>query len=367
MYFQTRGLLLALRAGEPARLVQLLLLEINNLSFVGGRDRRIARIWQLIEGLLRHSDSPHLSAQVSFTCGMEGFLAGRWRAAREHLDRSEEMLRQHCVAVAAELPVVQMFGLASLFYLGEIRELGRRLPAVLQEVREYGDRLMARQLSLFQLVLVRLAADNAREAEAGWREVQTRLPADGFWVDHYLATQSGVWLKLYGGDGEGAWKLVSERWPAYAGSQLRYMQKIRVDMHLLRAAAALAAARTTPDPGPLLRLAAREVHQVEAEKPPWGDALARLLRAGLACARGDTAGARALLADAVRRLEEVDMGLHAAAARRRLGQLTGGEEGRKLIEEADAWMAAQQVRNPARMTVLLAPDCARSSATAALG
>jgi hypothetical protein len=49
------------------------------------------------------------------------------------------------------------------------------------------------------------------------------------------------------------------------------------------------------------------------------------------------------------------MALYAAAARRRLGELVGGAAGRALVEGADAWMASQQVRNPARMTNLLAP------------
>ena len=53
--------------------------------------------------------------------------------------------------------------------------------------------------------------------------------------------------------------------------------------------------------------------------------------------------------------EAVDMGLFAAAARRRLGTLLGGDAGRALIAQADAWMAAQEVRNPARMAAGLAP------------
>ena len=51
------------------------------------------------------------------------------------------------------------------------------------------------------------------------------------------------------------------------------------------------------------------------------------------------------------------MRLHAAAARRRLGGLIGGEAGRALVAEADAWMAGQ-VRNPPRTTAMLAPGFA---------
>jgi hypothetical protein len=57
------------------------------------------------------------------------------------------------------------------------------------------------------------------------------------------------------------------------------------------------------------------------------------------------------------------MGLHAACARRRLGEVLGGHAGRDLLAEADAWMAGQQIKNPGRMAAVLAPgfDKARSS------
>jgi eukaryotic-like serine/threonine-protein kinase len=54
------------------------------------------------------------------------------------------------------------------------------------------------------------------------------------------------------------------------------------------------------------------------------------------------------------------MGLFAASARRQLGESRGGDEGRVLIEQADAWMRAQSIRNPARMATCLAPGFARA-------
>jgi hypothetical protein len=45
----------------------------------------------------------------------------------------------------------------------------------------------------------------------------------------------------------------------------------------------------------------------------------------------------------------------AAAARWRLGQLTAGEDGARLVAEARSWLESQGVRNPARMVGMLAP------------
>ena len=47
--------------------------------------------------------------------------------------------------------------------------------------------------------------------------------------------------------------------------------------------------------------------------------------------------------------------LHAAAMRRRQGEILGGDQGRALLRAADASMQRQKVANPERMTDLLAP------------
>ena len=80
-----------------------------------------------------------------------------------------------------------------------------------------------------------------------------------------------------------------------------------------------------------------------------------LLQAGIASLEGRTALAVNHLRDAAGRFENADMRLYAAVARRRLGALEADAPGRDLQRQADEWMAAQQIRNPAAMTRMLAP------------
>jgi hypothetical protein len=49
------------------------------------------------------------------------------------------------------------------------------------------------------------------------------------------------------------------------------------------------------------------------------------------------------------------LALYAAAARRRSGELAGGDEGRASVAAADAQMAAEQIRRPERITAMLLP------------
>jgi hypothetical protein len=51
----------------------------------------------------------------------------------------------------------------------------------------------------------------------------------------------------------------------------------------------------------------------------------------------------------------LDMGLYAASARRRRGELMGDREGAALINDADQWIEQQGIRNGIRITNMLAP------------
>lgn len=50
------------------------------------------------------------------------------------------------------------------------------------------------------------------------------------------------------------------------------------------------------------------------------------------------------------------MTVHAAVARRRLGELAGGTEGSRRIAEVDALLVAQDIRAPERFARLYLPE-----------
>ena len=95
--------------------------------------------------------------------------------------------------------------------------------------------------------------------------------------------------------------------------------------------------------------------RLEREAMTWIAPLVSLLRAATAHAEGDRARASAALREAIECATAADMSLHAWCARRQLGCLIGGEEGDRLVAEADAAMQAEGVRAPARMATMLVP------------
>ncbi len=116
-------------------------------------------------------------------------------------------------------------------------------------------------------------------------------------------------------------------------------------MFQMRAYAALMVARTVTDPRPLLRSAVRDARRIRCGGPRWSEGLSWLIQGGVARARGNAAGARALAAAALARFEALHVGLYAAAARHRRGEILSGEEGQTLAAQAKAWMTGQQIRN----------------------
>ena len=122
----------------------------------------------------------------------------------------------------------------------------------------------------------------------------------------------------------------------------------------LRARLALATA-TGKITQPRLRLAEKLAGKIERENTAYANPMATLVRAAVAHRRGDGASAINLLEKAVRDFETSHMQLYATVARRRLGELVGGDRGRELLAKTDMWMTKQMIKNPAKMTNLLAP------------
>lgn len=136
-----------------------------------------------------------------------------------------------------------------------------------------------------------------------------------------------------------------------------HAQQVRVAVGQIRAQSALSAAVTEANPEPYLRDAEWVIRRLERERMPWPRAEAILLRAGVARIRRRTEDAIALFSKAAESFDTLDMRVVAAVARRRLGELLGGDEGRALILAADAVMTSQGVRNPRCMARLYSPEC----------
>jgi hypothetical protein len=232
-----------------------------------------------------------------------------------------------------------------------------RFPALIAEARERGDLYAEMNLSTYILAVVRLAADEADRAREEVERAAEGWSRLGYHVQHNDRVSAAVLIDLYRGDGPTAWDRITRHWPTLARSLLLRVQFIRVAMLGLRARCALAAASAAGHAGGsvYLRAASRDADRLARERSPWAEAQASSTRAGLAALRGRGDEAVGHLRAASDRFRACDMALCAATTDRRLGALLGGEEGRSLVNQADAWLIAQAVRRPDRVADLFAP------------
>jgi hypothetical protein len=353
--YQTRNLLLALRAGEPYRIARSLALEAGFVATVGRTTtRRTSNLLAMAGALAQRAGNPHALGLVSLANGLVAYLEGRWKDTLAPFERAESIFRASCIGVAWELDTAQVFYLSSLSYLGELAALSRRLPLIRKEAEERADLYALSWLDLFLTPVAQMAADEADEARRELREQRKHLSQQGFYLQHANALYREGEVELYRGDGKAAWQRATELWPALAGSLLHRVQHLRMCTCHLRARSALAVAAVGRDPR-LLAAAEGDARRLEREKRDDARGWAKLVWAGIAAARGTPARAASLLAEAAVDLDTAGMGHYAAAARRRLGEVVGGEQGGALVVSADSWMSGQNIHNPARMTAMLAP------------
>jgi len=95
--FQSRHLLLALRAGEPYRIARALALEAVQIAASGVRSRnRALQLAQKAEELAQRVANPHAIGLALWARGLIAYLAGHWRNASELCERAAEVLRDEC-------------------------------------------------------------------------------------------------------------------------------------------------------------------------------------------------------------------------------------------------------------------------------
>ena len=356
-YFQSRGLLLALDAGEPHRIARALAVEASYSSASGGATAaRTAELLRVMQALAKRLDDPTSLAWAAGAEGITAALEGRWKVGHEAAERAEIIFEERCYGAAWEVASMRWISLWSLAYRGELGELSRRVPERLREAKERGDLYASMCHSIGLANLFWLAADDPTQARERNREALRAWSQRKFHVEHWWAMLSERQIDLYNGDGEAAWNGVEEQWPALSGSLLLMVQLTKLEALHLRARAALLLATQQPaQRRALLKSALADTVKIEKEAMPWSNPLAALLRAGAAMIEGEPARARPLLQEAITGLDRANMALYAAAARYRRGHLLGGDEGRRLVVEAEQWLTKQGVVNRAKMVGMLAP------------
>jgi len=358
-WFQQRFLLLSLRTGERRRLIRGLVCEAVLIAAGGSRTRtRTLALLTRLGALGATVDRPYERGWIALAGALCAYLGGDYARMMECAAGALPELERAGFSSSWELDTMRVMLITSQFMTGRTREMIGRSEEFIRAARDRGDHYEGTLLrtgipSYAWLVRgdARTARLMAKEAVAGWSK-------RGTIVHTVLDLSAQAAIDLYEDpDGDAAWRRTRAAWQGLRDAFLLSYQIGRVSNLELRARATVAAARGAPASQTRLlwRAAEKDVVALEREAMPPSAPLAAVIRAALQHQRGDAPGCVRLLREGAAGFDAANMALHAQAARRRLGELLGGDEGRTLVTAADAWMSTQAIAEPARMAALLVP------------
>jgi eukaryotic-like serine/threonine-protein kinase len=354
--FQSRHVLLALECGEPYRIARAVALEACYVATGGGKGQwRTAKLIEVAAELARKLDHPHAIGLASLAEGAGTYFEGHWARARLLLERTEEIFRDRCSGVTWETTAARLLLHGSLFQLGQIAVLAKRLPLLIDEAELRGD-LFASAIYRFHSASVYCAADNPERGLRQVDEAVERWSKSDYHLQHALALGAKGQLLLYQGRAADALAQLEGDRESLEDSYLLKTQTLRVENLYLRARILIALAREDPKrKKTALAAAAKDAEGIEKEGMRWATPLSKLVNAAIAEHRGDADTARREYEGAISSLVAAGMAMKAACARLRLGDVIGGDEGRALTNLALDTMAEQNVREPRRFADALVP------------
>lgn len=353
---QARHMRVAFAGGEPHRIARAMLMEVAYRFAPGSRGGNAARrVLADADALAARLGNPaNLVGQRALVLGLGGVLEGRWSDAEESCRRAEAVLRERGSGVAWELSSARLMHLWALWYLGRLPAISERLPALLREASDRGDLYATTSYSTFFTPMEHIREDRVDRARAMASTALARWSQQGFHFQHYFRWFAGVQIELYAGDAEAALEVVERSWKDLKASLLLSVQQMRIEALHIRARAELAVGAPRGD-ARLLKTVERRARRIEKERSGWGEGLARLLRAGVAAARRDRAGAARIAREAAVLLEQRSMALYAGAARLMAASMLEGDDAATVRVEVEADMRARGIANPLRMAAMLAP------------
>jgi hypothetical protein len=248
-----------------------------------------------------------------------------------------------------------------MLHTGDFEALGRRARECLREAEELGDRYIATTLRTNVMPVVWMLIDKPDQARQDSADAIRQWSKDPGWhIQHWCDFFGQGHVDLYLGEGARALERLQRGWPKIKKAHLMRIATQRLQTTQLVAHCALNAAEQAKPAarGELLLLAERQRRRLMREPGDWPAALTTHLGAGIANLRGERERAVELLYEAERRFLKVDMMMMLASVRSRLGALVGGDEGKRLAQQAEQFFKSQRVARPERWIAAMIPGCA---------
>jgi hypothetical protein len=355
-YYQALHLRMALAAKEPSRVCRALAAEAIYVS-LGGKERgRASRLLESAREWGARADE-RAKGVATYSEGVVAFMFGEWSRALDLCQKGEEILRGSCTGVQWELDTTMLYIISALCNTGHLQEAAVRTQRHIDEATSRADLYALTILRAGGAHVLRLARDEPHLVESDVASVMSTWPARPLSIPRYWELSALTNADLYVGAAERALARFRD-WDAQIARSLPMrVQVTRIRMRHARARAllAVAAGSRRPELGRVLL----DADAIEGEGAGWALGLATALRAGVAATQGDGEACARLLQLGEKQLQNAGMLLESKVLAHARARRSAGANGADPPNEAEAWMAAQGIKNPSAFCEAYAPGLSR--------
>lgn len=353
-------LIYASKRGDAADRVRALGFHAHNQGLIAPASARVNDMLAQTVQLAQRDGRPEMLGFAELMQGTNAYHHETCRKARDHFERARKSLRE-CTGVEWEHDATNIYDQLSALYAGDYTYIARTTPSLLDQALRKRRVWAATMLSGFAGMMAWLTNDDVR----GYR--QKLSEARGLWQPGEDAGWPGMLLlyaeallAIYTAEPVRAFETFAAEHESARRTPISRMAltgALGYATHRGRcAAAALGSTSLSPAQRQQLVAALKEsIGMLKRRGMTRSQGMGAMLEAALAAAHGQDRKAAEELRAAVAKFDQAEARMHAAAARRRLGQMIGGTEGRELVTGGEAFMREQGVQELEPMTELNCP------------
>jgi hypothetical protein len=349
--FAAHALPLALRAGEPKRLVNALASEAIYTVMMNGQQghARAGEIRDSINGLSASLEDPYVLGVVRLTAALCAYWSGQWNRVVEQATKAEELFSQRVAGGTWEATLARSIRHTVAIHAGALPQLSATVPRALLDAQGRSDRYAELDL-MRSSVATQLLRDQPDQALAELARIDALMRRFPITSINHLVASANVSTYLYTENFAEAKRQLDTRWEGCRKVGLHHFPLMRLNQLGMNADCVRA------DPTRSPRRRADELHRLSqrAAREPvsWASALARAIEGAAHGLLGDRARAFSALDQASELYEAVGMSLGAACARFEQSGFAPLLSARELRDEALAYFESQGIARPERFAAV---------------
>jgi eukaryotic-like serine/threonine-protein kinase len=353
-HFHSLDLLYAQKSGEPYRVARAMCREM--MLITPKKESTWIALKRRTRALVEDVGRAHTNGLLSLGEGMHNYVLGKFKTAYRLLRSAQRTFADHCSGEVFEETVAEVFALRALMFQGELSKVSELLADAVAHASDKRNFLQLAWLraDIFSTLYLATEDLDALRADISW--MSSRFAPRGWngplTYMHLFAHRANLQLLLYEGRNAEAFEEHERRFGHVRAHGFDRQTFTATYLYDMRARAALAAA---PRDAAAKKVARLTIGKMKSFDLRWAQALTNMHEASYHRIEGDKPHAIELLRKTIPMFERSDFPLHAAVARRQLGLLVRGDEGRALVAGADGWMYHQKVVDPSLLANMLAP------------